>query len=123
MGRPVVNSIVGGAILAWAAAAWSPLHAASFIRGDIDVNRTHDVTDAVFLLNHLFLGILSSLDCDDSADVDDSGVLDLTDAVYLLNFLFLGGPTPSQPFPRCGLDHTEDFMGCLSYPPCPSFCG
>src|SRR5262245_23219169 len=104
MGRMVFRSIIVGMILAWLAPP-SPLQAVLFIRGDVDGNRTHDVTDAVLLLNHLFLGNPTSLECDDAADVDDTGALELTDAVYLLNFLFLGGESPLQPFPRCGLDH------------------
>ncbi len=123
MGRRVAGSTILGAILVWATASWNPLQSAPFIRGDVDANRAHELTDGVLVLSHLFQGDPATLDCDDAADVDDSGALDISDAIYLLNFLFLGGEAPPHPFPRCGLDHTEDLLGCLSFPPCPTFCG
>jgi hypothetical protein len=43
---------------------------------------------------------------------------EITDAVYLLNFLFLGGRAPVNPFPKCGLDPTEDELSCESFESC-----
>ena len=46
-GSRVSGSMFAGAILAYAAAGWSPIEAASFIRGDVDANSAHELTDAV----------------------------------------------------------------------------
>lgn len=61
-----------------------------FRRGYVDRDDKVKITDAVVLLNHLFVGG-EEPDCLDAADTDDSGRVDLADAVALLNYLFLGG--------------------------------
>jgi hypothetical protein len=87
-----------------------------FVRGDSDVNGTVNITDAVRILNVLFLG-LGAIDCLDAADSDDNGTVNITDAVRILNVLFLGlGVIP--PPGECGLDPTEDEVECASHPPC-----
>jgi hypothetical protein len=83
----------------------------AFRRGDTNTDGVVNLTDAVALLGHLFLGALAP-ECPDAADADDSGRLDLADAVYSLNGLFLGGPQPPAPGPlECGPDPTEDEEG------------
>jgi hypothetical protein len=65
-----------------------------FLRGDSDADGSLSISDAVFVLNYLFLG-RGEPNCHDAADADDSGDLNITDAVRLLGFLFLGGgPLP-----------------------------
>jgi hypothetical protein len=104
--------------------AAGPLPAAPFIRGDVDGTKPADITDAIQILGHLFLGAPGHLDCQDAADSDDSGVLDLSDGVFLLNFLFLGGRTLTSPFPSCGDDPTGDGLDCMKAPGCaPAPCG
>jgi hypothetical protein len=92
-----------------------------FCRGDTDQNGTLQLTDAVQVLNYLFLGTPTKVpDCLDAADADDNGEVQLTDAVRILGFLFLGAPPPAAPGPPpgpCGTDPTEDTLGCNSYPP------
>jgi len=96
--------------------------APEFRRGDPDGSGSLDLTDAVFILNYLFLaGTRPS--CIDAADTDDSGSLDLTDAVYSLNFQFLAGPPFPFPGPiDCGADGSPDEnggdLGCDSYGDC-----
>ena len=94
-----------------------------FNRGDVDGNGDPNapvtLTDAVFLLNFLFLGGARPT-CDDASDTNDSGVVDLADAVSILGFLFLGNappPDPGQGVP-CGPDPTDDDLGCESYSNC-----
>ncbi len=91
-----------------------------FHRGDADVNGTLQLTDAVRILNSLFLGT-GVLPCRDAADSDDNGALQLTDAVRILNVLFLGtgsipAPGPGLTGEPCGLDPTDDDLDCASYP-------
>lgn len=84
----------------------------TFIRGDSDLNGEVELTDAVIILDSMFLGG-PPLACQDAADADDSGELDLTDPITILNYLFQGGPHPSDPFPAAGSDPTTaDPLGC-----------
>jgi hypothetical protein len=99
---------------------------ADFTRGDVDASGSLNVTDAVQILRHLFLGVPEKLPCDDAADVDDGGSVNLTDAVFLLDSLFRGGAAPVQPFPECGPDPSEDALSCDTFEGCMGtmeFCG
>jgi hypothetical protein len=85
----------------------------AFRRGDADGGGGVDISDAVLVLNWLFLGG-EEPSCIDAADADDSGEVDIADAVRVLNWLFSGGLEPPAPGPdACGLDPTLD-----SLPPC-----
>ena len=83
----------------------------AFTRGDVDNNGRIEVTDAVVLLNWLFLNG-GTPRCLDAADIDDSGSVNLSAAVALLNYLFVNGPEPALPFPHPGLDPTDDDVPC-----------
>lgn len=99
----------------------------AFVRGDSDSNGSIELTDGIVTLSYLFLGTGEPA-CLDAADTDDSGEINLTDAIIVFNWLFLGGlppvpPTPSvgadYPGDDCGLDTTEDGLGCeLAAPVC-----
>ncbi len=95
-----------------------------FHRGDADSNGQLQLTDAVRILNVLFLGT-GVITCPDAADVDDNGQLQLTDAVRILNVLFLGDgiiPAPGPTSEPCGDDPTPDVgdtdLGCAAYTNC-----
>jgi hypothetical protein len=91
---------------------------APFRRGDADASGLVNITDAIFTLNHLFLGGPAP-GCADAADADDDGALQITDAIHLLAGLFLGGPQPPAPgASACGPDPGNDDLQCSSYPPC-----
>ena len=90
---------------------------ALFRRGDTNADSRVDISDAVSLLNCLFLGGACPT-CLDAADSNDSGKTDLSDAVYTLNRLFLGGqeiPLPGTD--ACGTDPTDDLLEDCTYPP------
>ncbi len=92
-----------------------------FHRGDADSNGQLQLTDAVRILNVLFLGT-GVIGCPDAADADDNGQLQLTDAVRILNVLFLGTgviPAPGPTSEACGKDPTPDALEDCVYPPCP----
>jgi hypothetical protein len=83
-----------------------------FIRGDVDLSGALDVTDAVLILHHLFLGL--SLECPPVASLDGSGLpLTIAEPIQLLGYLFLGGPQPAAPFPDCGENQDADDAWCL----------
>ena len=73
-----------------------PSEGGLFLRGDSNADCDVNLSDGVFLLNHLFLGGAAP-QCPDAADADNSGELSLTSVIYVLNFLFLGGPAPPAP--------------------------
>jgi len=84
----------------------------AFVRGDADGNLAVNLTDAIYILNHLFLGGTVPV-CDDAADVDDSGITDIADAVNLLLHLFQSGAAPPSPYPDPGADPTADALTCF----------
>ncbi|MBN1417482.1 MAG: SBBP repeat-containing protein, partial [Planctomycetes bacterium] len=89
-----------------------------FRRGDANVDGGADMSDAVAILGHLFLGGPLN-DCEDAADVNDDGRMDISDAVRLLLYLFLGSAQPPEPFMTCGGDPTADDLGCNTFSRCP----
>lgn len=91
--------------------------AALFRRGDPDGDGTPSLTDAVAILEHLFLGGEPPA-CAKAADIDDDGALGLTDAIVLLGHLYLGLAGPAEPFPDCGPDPTVDPLDCRHPPDC-----
>ena len=78
--------------------------------GDSNGDNALDLSDAVYLLSHLFQGGLAAVlfcdpagpkedDCaDENGDSNGDNALDLSDAIYLLGHLFQGGPAP---VPKC----------------------
>jgi hypothetical protein len=89
--------------------------AVSFRRGDADTNGAVNITDAVRVLNVLFLGI-GQITCSDAADSDDNGAVNITDAVRILNVLFLGiGQIPLPGISDCGGDPTDDGLDPCVY--------
>jgi len=89
-----------------------------FKRGDVEPDGKLNLTDAIVVLNYLFLAGPPPA-CLDAADVDDTGVLNLTDPIYLLNYLFLAGPGPKPPGPNtCGPDETAAIPPDPPFPPC-----
>ena len=88
-----------------------------FVRGDTNADSSVDITDAVFVLNFLFLGG-DNPPCRDAANVDDSPAIDITDGIYVLNFLFLGGAAPPSPFPDCSGDGVGEDADCGDFQPC-----
>ncbi|MGH9360679.1 MAG: hypothetical protein ACRD2T_02090, partial [Thermoanaerobaculia bacterium] len=85
---------------------------ARFIRGDADLNRRVEITDAILILGGLFLGA-GPISCLDAADVNDVGGVDITDPIFLLRFLFLGGEPPPPPYPFAGEElNPRTALGC-----------
>jgi hypothetical protein len=86
--------------------------ASSFRRGDANVDGRVDLSDAIGILDGLFLGGPSPA-CTDAADANDDGRIDLSDPIALLGALFLGsGPLPAPGREICGPDPTADGLDC-----------
>jgi len=94
-----------------------------FKRGDANADGARDIADAVCVLGYLF----GTPDdpckaqvplCFDAADANDDGGIDIADGISILSHLFgNSGPLP-EPFESCGLDPSEDELGCESFGPC-----
>ena len=83
-----------------------------FKRGDADRDDRVDLSDAVLVLELLFVSS-GRFPCADAADADDSGEVNVTDAVVILGRVFLGGgalPSPGDRTP--GPDRTNDALDC-----------
>lgn len=82
----------------------------TFIRGDANADGRVDLSDAISILNSLFLGIPSLAPCADASDVNDEGRVDISDGIYLLSYLFQGGDAIPPPYPNPGVDPTPDSL-------------
>lgn len=89
----------------------------AFVRGDANANGAIEITDGIAILSSLFTDRFRP-SCQDAADFDDNGALNITDGIWLLHYLFGGGIEPRPPFPVCGVDPTEDELGCDTFEPC-----
>ncbi len=69
------------------------------ICGDVDDSGSVNVSDAVAIINYVFVGGYEP-DPYWTGDVDNSGSVNVSDAVYIINYVFVGGPAPN-----CG-DHS-----------------
>ena len=88
-----------------------------FKRGDVNQDTKLDLSDAIFIVQRLFV-IDEEFACPDSADVTDDGLVDVTDVIKIAGYLFMGLAEPPPPFSECGLDPTDDDFGCASFAPC-----
>jgi mono/diheme cytochrome c family protein len=74
--------------------ATRPLHAACvFTRGDADLNGIVQITDAIFVLNFLFIGGRDPA-CKPIADGNGDKIVNISDGIFLLGALFLGTALP-----------------------------
>ena len=91
-----------------------------FLRGDADRSGRVDISDAIIVLDFLFVFHGGRFPrCLDALDADDTGFLQITDAVYVLAWLFTSGdPMPAPGGLRCGADPTEDELDCESFEAC-----
>lgn len=87
-----------------------------FRRGDVNTDARLDISDGIFLLEYLFFG--RSLGCLDAGDANDDANLDISDPIWVLSYLFQGGAAPVAPYPDCGVDPSDDALGCVEKPTC-----
>ena len=103
-------------LVACVSLSFSPsLHAGGQLPGDCNQDGSLDLTDAVCVLDHLFVGRVE-LPCASTQanaillDANGKNGVDLTDAVLVLNHLFSGGPAPVLG------------RGCVEIAGCPNNC-
>ena len=89
-----------------------------FRRGDSNDDGSSDLSDAIHILGHLFIGT-GAPTCMKAGDWNDDGTMDISDAIGLLGYLFLGSEPPKAPFGACGTDPTPDSLDCAAFTRCP----
>ena len=100
------------------------MHGPTFKRGDTNADGRLNIADAICALGYLFGGPADPCktgvrNCMDSADANDDGKVDVADAIKILGHLFTQtGPLP-PPFETCGIDETDDALGCDIFAACP----
>ena len=82
------------------AASCSPLVLSyvQYMCGDADSNDLVNISDAVKIINYIFVGGPAPYPTI-SADVDSNGLVTISDAVYLINYIFAGGAPPCEGCP------------------------
>lgn len=88
--------------------------AVAFERGDCRNDGRLNISDPIFLLEHLFQGG-GEPTCLSACDGNDDGSVDLSDAVSVLQYLFLGGSPVPPPSGACGPDPTPDGLSCEGF--------
>jgi Dockerin type I domain len=79
----------------------------TYICGDANNDETVNVSDAVHLVNYIFVVNSPGPDPQDSGDTNCDGVVNVSDAVWIINFIFTGGKQPcdtdGDEIPDCGM--------------------
>ncbi|MDE0960823.1 MAG: FG-GAP-like repeat-containing protein [Planctomycetota bacterium] len=88
-----------------------PVEETTFLRGDVNLDGSVNLTDGSQLQLWLTNGGDSPA-CLDAADVNDDGVVNLSDPIYLFDFLYQGSTPPPAPYPTIGPDPTADGLDC-----------
>lgn len=86
-----------------------------FIRSDCNADGQVDLSDAIHMLESLF--VTGSVTCEAACNANTDGAFDLSDAIFLLTHIFQLGPNPTAPFPDCGIDLGE-LDECTEFPGC-----
>jgi hypothetical protein len=72
---------------------YDPFRFSLFIRGDANDDGKIDVSDAIYLVNYLFIDGPEPSPFQ-AGDANSDEVVDIADVVYLINYLFIDGPPP-----------------------------
>lgn len=90
-----------------------------FLRGECNDDGTVDISDTLSTLAVLFRGD-GEITCQDACDSNDDGKVNISDVITTIGVLFLGkGVIPPPGVNQCGVDPTDDQLGCETYERCP----
>lgn len=127
LGNPAVTTVIvaDGSVYppthAPASVSIAPGVVEMFARGECSGDGAFDIADPISLLGSLLVPGAPAPPCLDACDSNDDGELDVSDPVHLLAALFIpGAPAVEAPaFPDCGIDETDDALGCERQVACP----
>ena len=68
--------------------------------GDVNNDTKVNVSDAVLIINYVFIGGSPPDPNIACGDVNEDHFVNVSDAVYLINFIFIGGPPPDECAPH-----------------------
>jgi hypothetical protein len=121
----VVGAIIGAAV----AAAFPPLRATDFIRGDANSDGSVTFADGAYLHNYLYRGGPPP-ECGNAADYDDNGVINDSDMWLIFRGMYwawqahIPEQAPVSPYPSAGPDPTPGAVTVpagLAAAPCDSY--
>ncbi len=95
-----------------------PAEDRSFKRGDANIDGLFNISDAIFILSHLFLPNGEKALCKAALDVNDDELIDVSDPIFALVHQFTGGKAPPFPFQICGPDFSPPGFPCDFFPLC-----
>ena len=107
-GPPVVPTLLTGSVT-------TDCSGPEFRRGDTNEDGETSISDAITLIEYLYLGGAAS-SCLRTGDTNADGALDISDVISLLIALFEGGASPPEPWLACGNDLVPTALPCLDYP-------
>lgn len=84
----------------------------TFQRGDVNRDRSIDITDPIFVLSYIFAG-QETPRCGPIANANADSSIDISDAIFLLAFLFSQDGSPPSPLTP------EEILECETEPPPP----
>jgi len=64
-----------------------------YICGDANSDDIVDVSDAVYIINYVFVGGFAPEPME-AGDTNCDGIVDVCDAVWIVNYVFVGGDAP-----------------------------
>lgn len=67
---------------------------APYIDGDVDFSGAVTVSDAVYLINYIFMGGPVPVPYASAMNIDNNPIVSVSDAVYLITYIFGEGPPP-----------------------------
>jgi hypothetical protein len=65
-----------------------------YICGDANGDESVNISDAVYIINYVFIGGSPTPNPLESAEVNCDGSVNVSDAVYIINYVFIGGNEP-----------------------------
>ncbi len=88
-----------------------------FLRGDVNADGLINIADPIFLIKYLFNNGATPT-CMDAADANDDGRIDIADMITIIRYRFSDGGDLNPPFEQCGIDPTDDQLGCIAHDFC-----
>jgi hypothetical protein len=64
-----------------------------YLCGDANDDKIINVSDAVYIINFVFIGGLEPIPYE-AGDANCDGVVNVSDAVWIINYVFIGGNEP-----------------------------